>query len=132
MRLTGIASTNRTDLVGQRVLTYAFATQIYDPASIPLLWEHAGEPIGTIQKLYYDAKDRLIIECVTFDTRARKAKGFSVGYKRRGWQLLEISLHTAPRNPDCIITKRDTGDLRKLTPAEQYDKLIGLELWPRN
>lgn len=82
---------------------------------VPLLWQHAGTPVGTVEQLAEDARGlRVIGRVATPELAAAVAKGavtgLSFGYRvteardgvRReikGLELLEISLVTSPMQP---------------------------------
>ena len=82
---------------------------------VPLLWQHSGTPVGTVEQLAEDARGlRVIGRVATPELAAAVAKGavtgLSFGYRvteardgvRReikGLELLEISLVTSPMQP---------------------------------
>lgn len=82
---------------------------------LPLLWQHAGEPIGVVERAAEDGKGlRVIARLDRLDHRAvhllleRAVSGISFGYRARGYhmapegrllediELLEVSLVTHP------------------------------------
>ena len=89
---------------------------------LPLLWQHAGPPIGTIESVAEDRKGlRVIARIDSADHRAarllrqRAVSGLSFGYRARGYrdlpqgrllediELLEVSLVTHPLQPGARV-----------------------------
>lgn len=89
---------------------------------LPLLWQHAGPPIGTIESVAEDRKGlRVIARIDSAEHRAaqllrdRAVSGLSFGYRARGYrrlprgrllediELLEVSLVTHPLQPRARV-----------------------------
>lgn len=89
---------------------------------LPLLWQHAGPPIGTIESVAEDRKGlRVIARLDSADHRAaqllrdRAVSGLSFGYRARGYrrlprgrlleeiELFEVSLVAHPLQPRARV-----------------------------
>lgn len=120
MRFGGYAALfDRVDRAGDVIRPGAFA----GAATVPLLWQHQGVPVGRIDTIAEDARG-LRIAGVIDDARlaplvrARAVDGLSVGYRpivvRQGARrellrvaLAEVSLVTVPMQPLARIDRVD-------------------------
>ena len=84
------------------------------PATVPLLWDHHGPPIGRIDRLAEDARGLRVTGTLREGPLAERVRaalpGLSFGYRVRATRqgtyrelirldLLEVSLVTAPMQP---------------------------------
>lgn len=113
VRFAGYAAVfDREDRGGDIVRRGAFAGL---KAPVPLLWQHRGAPVGSIERVAEDATGLRVIGSVSDAALAGQVakgavKGLSFGYRvtaaRRGRvrellavDLVEVSLVTAPMQP---------------------------------
>jgi len=116
MRFAGYAAIfNRPDSGGDVVRKGAFAESLRRNGAVPLLWQHQGQPIGTIEHLSEDERGLRVIARLG-DGAARvgelmkggRLKGLSFGYRVReakqadglrelhSLDLVEVSLVARP------------------------------------
>jgi len=113
VRFAGYAAVfDAVDRGGDEVRAGAFAAI---PKSVPLLWQHSGAPVGTIERIGEDARGLRVIGRID-DARlaglvtAGAVRGLSLGYRvqaaRRGrvrqldrLDLIEVSLVAQPMQP---------------------------------
>ncbi len=85
------------------------------PGGVPLLWQHGGAPVGTIERLGEDARGLRVIGRVAHPRLAALVKagavtGLSFGYRVKaaragrvreltGLELVEVSLVAQPMQP---------------------------------
>jgi len=117
LRFAGYAALfDRPDAGSDIIRPGAFARTLAErERPLPLLWQHAGRPIGAIESVAEDRKGlRVIARIDSSDHRAarllrhRAVSGLSFGYRARGYrdlpqgrllediELLEVSLVTDP------------------------------------
>ncbi|OQW46183.1 MAG: peptidase U35 [Proteobacteria bacterium SG_bin6] len=113
LRFAGYAALfDRPDRGGDMIRAGAFQPL---PPRVPLLWDHAGPPIGTIETLAEDARGLRVIGALPDGPRADRLRaappGLSFGYRvkraaRQGTyrellslDLIEVSLVSAPMQP---------------------------------
>lgn len=102
---------DRVDRGGDVVRRGAFGA----PDTVPLLWQHGGAPVGTIERIEEDAKGLRVIGRIDDPRLARLVgtggvKGLSFGYRVRAARhgrvreltaldLVEVSLVAQPMQP---------------------------------
>lgn len=117
MRLAGYAALfDVPDAARDIIRAGAFARTLAEREDpLPLLWQHSGQPIGTVESAAEDGRGlRVIARLDRRDHRAvkmlleRAVSGLSFGYRARGYrrlpqgrvleeiELLEVSLVTHP------------------------------------
>lgn len=113
LRFAGYAALfDRPDRGGDIVRAGAFRPL---PATLPLLWEHGGAPVGEVEALAEDARGLAVIGRITSPAlaqavRVRAVTGLSFGYRARRVRagtyrelmaitLIEISLVRVPMQP---------------------------------
>lgn len=113
LRFAGYAAIfDRVDHGGDVIRPGAFAAA---PRAVPLLWQHRGAPVGTIERIATDARGLRVIgriedAGVAALVRAGRLRGLSIGYRARGSRrgpvreltaldLIEVSLVAQPMQP---------------------------------
>lgn len=112
LRFAGYAAVfDRVDRGGDVVRRGAFGA----PGAVPLLWQHGGAPVGTIERIGEDAKGLRVIGRIDDPhlaglVRGGGVKGLSFGYRVRAARhgrvreltaldLVEVSLVAQPMQP---------------------------------
>jgi HK97 family phage prohead protease len=113
VRFAGYAAVfDRVDKGGDVVRPGAFARSLASARALPLLWEHRGAPVGSVELAREDRRGLRVIGCVS-DLRAARLlergaiRGLSFGYRVRQahgsgprelteLELVEVSLVTFP------------------------------------
>lgn len=106
---------DRVDRAGDVVRAGAFAGSLASGGPVPLLWQHRGPPIGTIETLGEDARGLRVSGTVLEPRLAALVRGgaiagLSVGYRPRtvrqgarreliALELVEVSLVAVPMQP---------------------------------
>jgi len=116
MRFAGYAAIfNRPDSGGDVVRKGAFAESLRRNGAVPLLWQHQGQPIGTIEHLSEDERGLRVIARLGEGAarvgellKGGRLKGLSFGYRVReakqadglrelhSLDLVEVSLVARP------------------------------------
>ncbi|MEG3176627.1 HK97 family phage prohead protease [Sphingomonas sp. RB3P16] len=117
LRFAGYAALfDRVDRGGDVIRAGAFGAL---PGGVPLLWQHRGAPVGTVERLATDSRGLRVIARVE-DARvaalveAGALAGLSIGYRVRAavtgrvrqllaLELVEVSLVAAPMQPGARV-----------------------------
>jgi len=113
IRFAGYAAVfDRVDRGGDVVRSGAFGAL---PEAVPLLWQHGGAPVGTIERVAEDLQGLRVIGRIEHPrlaglVKARAVTGLSFGYRvtaarsgrvreLTGLELVEVSLVAQPMQP---------------------------------
>lgn len=119
IRVAGYAAVfDRVDRGGDVVRRGAFARA----AAVPLMWQHRGAPVGTIERIGEDATGLRVVARVEHPAamslvRSGALRGLSVGYRVRAGrrhaqgreltalELVEVSLVAQPMQPLATVLR---------------------------
>jgi len=92
---------------------------------VPLLWQHKGDPVGTIERIEEDARGLRVVASVAAPALvplvlSGAVKGLSFGYRVKAARtgsvrellaldLVEVSLVAQPMQPLAMVHAVDTG-----------------------
>ena len=120
MRVAGYAAVfDWPDKGGDVIRAGAFARALQRGRTVPLLWQHKGTPVGTIEHLSEDKRGLRVIARITeaqVSERVRRGlRGLSFGYRVREARtggalrelteldLVEVSLVARPMQPKARV-----------------------------
>jgi len=123
VRFAGYAAVfDRVDRGGDVIRRGAFGDV---RGAVPLLWQHKGDPVGTIERIEEDARGLRVVASVAAPALvplvlSGAVKGLSFGYRVKAARtgsvrellaldLVEVSLVAQPMQPLAMVHAVDTG-----------------------